>query len=269
MHEMGGDGRLTQVFVSFGSALIAHPIAYLIICVLGFLPVFVATGTTALNYFFAFIRSYPSVAYTLASLFFLSFTAVVCVLSIKSSAKPRGEFLSYEDIIAALRYVPHVLLVLCIFAGSVYGWFQLARIASRVSGDAHGGWWLVWLIGYIFILFALPAFLLLFPPVFVLEMGTFSEKIKRGIDLARGFRWRILGIYFVVSIASLTFFSALMAVSISLMQWEESQRIASWIAFTYIALFWSAMSIFSSSLYTRIRHARGEINLPDIAEVFS
>jgi hypothetical protein len=268
MHEIGGDGRLTRVFITFGKALIAHPLAYLVICVLGFLPLFLLTGTQALG-FMTSLQGNISVIYWFGGLFVIGATAVVCVLSIKVSALPRGHIVSRAEIIAALRYVPHMMLVLGIFAGSIYGWTLLSSIASRAQVQGHSNWWIVWLLGFIFILFVLPAFLLLFPPVFVLENGTFAEKIKRGVALTRGFRWRIIGLFFVVSVVSLGVFSSLMAASISLMQWEKSQRITSWIAFTHFALFWSAISILAATLHTRIRHARGEINLPDVAEIFS
>ncbi len=256
--DIGGDGKLTGVFVGLGRAFLARPFTYLAMCGICGLPLTLLSMQRSNNW--------PAI---MMGLIILVSVSLMSGLSLAVASREPPERLVRADFISGLRGSGIFLCVFGMEYAALYAWVQLLVSVQSVSAGYTPLVFGVFGLGLIGLLFLVPAYLWLVPPVFTLETGTLAQKWQRARLLPRGYRPQIFGAFLVVSLVGVIGLTLMGVAIVASVHSAGGAGATNLITAAILMLLWCALGILSAVLYQRIRHARGELDVPDVADIFA
>jgi hypothetical protein len=277
--EIGGDQRLSRVFATMFLAFRRKPVPLLVLGALSFVPLLIALsigryGRTQFRFLDSWSNAFLDSLLPPPTLFLVLFITCICFAFLAGPIS----VLSYRAIYPAKISVPMAksfrafwpmfLAWLAIFMLNAVGGFGAELLSRWVSGKFNYIIY-VWLFAWLALFAALPAFLSLLAPVFTLDEGNYQTKGRRMIVLGQGFRWRIIGYSMACGLLGLIAVFALAAALVAALPATYRYQLDEWIYLVHLGIFWMVMCVLATTLYCRLRVARGELDPEDIADVFA
>jgi hypothetical protein len=275
---ISGDGRLTRVFATMGRAFIRRPLALLSVGALSFLPVILYTAESF--FYHDVIGPYESKLAEFGLDWLPSLRALfLCLLLSFCFAWSSGPlcWISHKAIYPNRKIIPIIksfraflpmlgLWVLIFFVITL--WIIGAEVLDRTTSTKTRFILYIWLGLLLALLAAAPAYLSLCAPVFTLENGSLRTRWQRIMALGKGFRWRSIGYTMACALAALLLTASLATALVAVLPFDIRYKLDDWIFLANVGIFWMALCLMATSLYARIRLARGELEPEDVANVF-
>jgi hypothetical protein len=268
MRDLGGDGRLRGVYKTVGQALAAHPLLYVLITAFGSVPI----------YFYIIVDKLlrPDItdsATTMLQFSFITFItlialAIVSAFTIKISSLPATVKIQWPDIYATLKKIPFLTLYFLFYVLILFIWGKAFNVMTTDYSRFHYFIVILWFIVFFAFIFILPAFFFIFPPLYLLEEVALTDAFLKSWALGQSYRGRIIGYYMGTFTIGVIALSAVVALGLSAFQWDKSGFFRSWVLYTQVTIFWMLLTLVSSALYTQLRHARGDVSVEDVADIF-
>jgi hypothetical protein len=260
MRDLGGDGRLRQVYKTVGQALLAHPVLYLLIVAFGAAPL----------YFFIMGINFNNGHFNPNWAGFIAITnfSFISALTIKTSHLSAAEKMSRIDIIQTLKKTPILAFYFAFYLLILGSWLLVFRTITETYVTYHSSLIIIWVIIFLAIIFILPAFFFLFPVVYLMENCALGECFLKSWTMGRTYRLRIIGYFAGTFTIGFIAVAALLAISITALKSDDSAMLQSWASLAHATLFWVLLNLVASALYMQLRHARGEVSVEDVADIF-
>jgi hypothetical protein len=273
-----GDGRLTRVFSTAGLAFLRRPFALMGIGSISFLPLLLYAVSPAIfpERFHSWGAQVPATLASLmppprtffvAALFSFCFalcSGPLCWISYRA-IYPDKKIISFARSFRSL--LPMLGIWLLIFFVMLI-WFALADLMYNTIGVDTEFLPYLWFGVLLALLASAPAFLSLCAPVFTLEGGSVRTRWRRATTLGNGYRWRSIGYTMGCAVPAFLVAVWLSTAILAVLPFRIRQLLDDWIYLSHFGFFWMIMCLLVTSLYARIRLARGELDPEDVAYVF-
>jgi hypothetical protein len=272
------DGRLTRVFSTAGLAFLRRPFALMGVGSISFLPLLLYTVSPAIfperfNSWGAQVPATlaslmpPPRTFFVAALFSFCFalcSGPVCWISYRA-IYPDKKIISFARSFRSL--FPMLGIWLLIFFVMLI-WFALADLMYNVISVDMEFLPYLWFGVLLALLASAPAFLSLCAPVFTLEGGSLRTRWQRATMLGNGYRWRTIGYTIGCAVPAFLVAVSLSTAILAVLPFRLRLLLDDWVHLSNFGLFWMVMCLIATSLYARIRLARGEVDPEDVANVF-